>query len=160
MAERWEEQVAAWVTEAHELRFEIAPGDQTQTLTEIHSLLLAARGNLDRIEEILVSLVRMNGKAKQAVADHQNALGDAWDQQAGGRNVSFSFSDPAPRERYAQYNQRTIHETVEARQAERVHRQMETSLEAVRIMYRGLDSARRDLETRIRLISLESALGG
>lgn len=155
-----EEQLAAWITEAHELRYEIGPGHQGETLLEIHAKLIVARGNLDRLEEILVNIIRLNGKLKQAVADAKGKLDDAWDKAANGKNIGFSFDGPAPRERYAEYNLRTVHETVEARQAEKVQRQVDTALDVVRTWHRGLDSARRDLETRIRLISLESSLGG
>jgi hypothetical protein len=51
-----------------------------------------------------------------------------------------------------------VAETVALRRAERVLGDVDTALEVCRLFHRGLQDVRRDLELRIRLVSVEGYL--
>lgn len=113
---------------------------------------------MDRVEAILADIVRVRARTAQEVADRRAALNDHWNDIASKSKVGFAYGDAAPRERYARYSQETIPEERALRRAEKLDREVGAAQEIVRTFHRGLEGVRRDLDLRIRLISLAGQL--
>jgi hypothetical protein len=106
----------------------------------------------------LSRIILLKGRVDQAVADRKDAHDDRWNAEATSGKVGFAYGDAAPRERYAKYASKTVNEKIALRKAEMLSRQVDTAMELVRMYRFGLDSIRRDLDTRIRLMSIEGRL--
>lgn len=150
--------IANLVGEAADLRRQVSSGTVSDTLTTLHERLVRTRALMDRIEEIVAHLLRMQYAARAKAADAQASLDDKWDEVARRPVMGFSVGDPAPRERYARYNAETLNERVAVRKAERDARMVEGALEVCRWYHQGMRDTRYTLDTRIRLVTMESRL--
>lgn len=151
------EKVSQMLTEAATLRESVQGGEITDSPTEMHGRLLSIRAVLDRVEFMVTTLARLRVKVVQIVEDRQNAYDDAYAtivNKPGQHVAEFSTG----REREAKYSLGTIEERLALRKAQRLDREVAGALEYVRTLHRGIDGTRRDLDTRIRLITLETAL--
>lgn len=135
--------------------------------SDIHTLLEALqdyRTRLDRIEYLLTSAVLERGKAYRANKDAQDAAADKWDESITRMNDRKAASlvaannFEAPREKYASANLASFDQRRAARITEEEFSWTDTSVDALNKMYRGLDSARQDLLTRIKSIPLVNGL--
>lgn len=151
-------QLEEWLAEANELRWERTLGVYGDSPAELHQSLLHVRSNLDRLERILADLMRMRARVANLEADHQAAFDDAWNKAVGSASLGRGFDDPAPRERYAAYSDKTTTEQFELRRTQRAVRDIQVVLEIVRTYHRGLDSLRRDIGTRMSILTFESSL--
>jgi hypothetical protein len=152
-----DEKLAAIITEAGKLRSSVEPGHISDTPQEIHSAILHTRAVLDRLEALTAHVGGKHALAVQQAEDCKAALQDKWNQSATAPQ-GFGHSDSAPRERYATYSLLTVQEDLNLRVAEREERKFAATLDLLRLMYRGVDGHRRDLELRVRLINIEGML--
>jgi hypothetical protein len=153
-----DQKLSEYVGEAADLRFGLPEWTPEDPPTALHAQLLLTRQALDRVEWLQARILTIKGRVDQAHADRKAALDDKWNREATSRKIGFQWGDAAPRERYAQYSLKTVNETVELRKIEALSRRVDTALELVRMYRFGLDSNRRDLDTRIRLLSIEGRL--
>lgn len=144
--------LTALLEEAKALRASVGVGSAGDSMPVLHDRLLHARGVLDRLEEILATVILVHTRTKEQVADTRYDNDDAWNRIAASprRNVGL---ESAPRERYAEYAMHTVKEQVAFRQAEKAERQAGAVVEILRLYHRGVDGVRRDLDSRIRSLA-------
>lgn len=157
MTERSEDRLSELLEEAQELRDRVSAGGMSDSLATLHDRLVTAGMARDRVEQILVTFLRAHGRAKESVADARAAYDQAWQQLATERKVGFSEYATA-REREAAIDAKALKERMALLLAEKNERQIWTALEYVRQLSRGIDSVRRDIELRVRIITTESRL--
>lgn len=132
------------------------------------SILLASlqdhRARLDRIEHLLVSCVIHKAKAAIAVRSANDELSDKWDTNISDQkkqksvNLVVGNQFEAPKEKYATANLATFEQRRVVRTAEEELIWIETAIDAIQKMYRGLDASRQDILTRIRAVPVVSSL--
>lgn len=147
--------LAAAVTRAAELRDvgeQWLPTDSVQTM---HEHLIALRMAQDSMEGILANLGLVRGR----VADAVEAARDAYDEKVG---QAIAASKPeeysTAKERNAAYDLHALKERIEHRRIQRMLAKVGTAHEFVKLRYWGIDGKRRDLDTRLRALSIESRL--
>ncbi len=156
--------MAEILKEASDLRYGIEIPKITADLPELLQALQDYRTRLDRLEYLLTSAVLEKGKAYRANKDAQDAASDKWDESISRMNDKKAASlvaannFEAPREKYASANLASFEQRRAARLTENDFSWTETSVDALNKMYRGLDSARQDLLTRIKAIPLVNGL--
>lgn len=153
------EKLGALVGEAYTLRDSVVVGSGSQSLGELHSDLLNARGALDRLERIVADLTKLRGRAQEAAASTGGVLEDRIDHfilHPGNTKVGDDFR--TGREREAEWRIRTVEEQVAQRKSKRLLRDVETALDICKGLHRGADSARQDINTLIRAVSVETRL--
>lgn len=158
------EQMAEYLKEAAELRYSAAtPGDKADQ-AELVRALQDIRTRLDRIEYLMVRAVIRKGDAYRALKNVQEQSSNKWDEKLisakdkKAANLVSAQEFVAPREKYASANIATLEERREVRIAEDTFSWTETSVDALQKMYRGLDSARQDLLTRIKTIPVVNGM--
>lgn len=124
---------------------------------ELHKRLLLARANIDRLEHIAAELGRLKAKSQQAVADCRDEYDQAFADSATDKTVGFSDYATA-KEKEAHHDLKAMKQKMAMRKAERRHRDIDSAWEYVRLMHRGAEGVRKDLDTRIRLITLAGQL--
>lgn len=149
------DQLAAWCNEAAELR--ASPGESTteETLTDLHDRLVRCRQAEDRIEEILGRLIRLRGMTRKKARASKDVLEDAANEVIRNAKVPEYSS---VRERDARYELSVLEQKRAWRKAERTLANVDLAYEFVALTHRGIDAARRDCETRVRIVTLESRL--
>lgn len=153
-----EEKVAALLNEARELRESLPSGSLADTPADIHAQLLKARAVLDRMEQILAHIIVMKNVSAQQSRAAKAEYEDAWGEVATHAAVGFSHENAAPRERYAKYDQSTVKQQVAAREAENYDSRVWMTLDIVKMWHRSIDGLRQDLNTRLRIVSLNTSL--
>lgn len=124
---------------------------------ELHEALIGSRAQIERLEYYVSQLVLLKAKTAQAVADRRGEYDDAYMKAATAKSVGFADYASA-KEKDANFNLHTISETMKLRKAEKVHRDVDSAWDYCRILLRGAEGVHRDLEIRIRLISLSGQL--
>lgn len=152
--------------EALELRFGFTP----PTFDADPAVLLAAlqhcRQRLDRLEELLAISLRIKAAADRDRSLHTARADDAWDlaihdARSSRRNTAVlntrdEFS--SAKEREAEANLTTLDLRRAARVCTDLAGQAGAHCELLRLLHRGLDSARHDLLTALRTLAFESTL--
>lgn len=144
------------VAEVHKLRFELKL--QLETPAQILASLQEVRKRLDRVELVLVTLVRVRGRAHIGMTAAQHKAEDQWDIVAHQAQQGSQREYQGPRERYASFNVQTLPALRERRATEELHKEVDVAVEAVRTMHRGLDGIRNDLTTMLRAMSVQERL--
>lgn len=153
----WEPRLAAWLDEARTLRdgLEVpAPEDGPHAL---HRQLVQARRALDRVETIVADLIRLRGRSSDAVRSAKARLRRAEDVALQGRTRGFDQYVSA-RERMAWLTAKTSTEQDDLLNVETFDARVATVLDEARLLYRGVDAVRRDVDSRMRLMSIETRL--
>lgn len=158
------EVMAEYLKEAAELRYTAPVVKSTGDQSELLQALQDYRTRLDRIEYLLVRAVIRKGEAYRAMKDAQEQASNKWDESLARskeqKTVSLVAAQEfvAPKEKYAAANIATVEERHAVRKAENVFSWADTAVDALQKMYRGLDSARQDLLTRIKAIPMVSGM--
>lgn len=145
--------------EATEARALVRPGAEEDGVQDLHSQLLTNRRNIERLEYLTAQFVLLKSRTSQAVAARKGAYDDAYMKAATKPSVGFGDFATA-REKDAVFNLSAMDETWQLRKAESMHRDVDSGWDYCRILLRGAEGVQRDLETRIRLMSMQSYLGG
>lgn len=128
---------------------QFGPGD-------LHVQLLMNRRCMDRAETFVAQLGRLYARASVAEEDLKGVLEDAEATaiQEAGPPEDFSTA----KERNARLLVRTFDERIALRKVSRQKAEIGEALEYARTLFRGMDATRRDTETRLRLMTLETGL--
>lgn len=139
-----------------DLRNGVGIGTSTAGPADIHIQLLQNRACLDRAETFVAQLGRLHARACIAEEDLKGALEDAEANaiQEAGPAEEFSTA----KERNARLLVRTFDERIVLRKLSRQRAEIWEALDYARTLFRGMDAVRRDTETRLRLITLETGL--
>lgn len=158
------EKLKSYVAEAADLRYSVT----TPKIGSDQSQLLAAlqdhRAKLDRIEYLMVESIILRGSAFRQNKDAQDDLQDKWDDALVRSNTKKAASlvsaneFVAPKEKYASANLSVLEIRRSARKLEEILLWAETTVDAITKMYRGLDSARQDLLTRIKAVPMVNSM--
>jgi hypothetical protein len=146
--------------EARRLRAVELPGPHA-SVADLQAALVEVRGRLDRIEALLARTIRR----RLASLLRRNALRDTYDD-AFDRSLAAKSRQPvrvgdeytSAKERHAEAKLTAIDDLRSLRGAEGEFSVMESSLEEMRLIYRGLDGARLDLHVLLRAVAFESHL--
>lgn len=144
-------------TDVSHARSMVMSGDHSDSLDEIHTNLVNNRHQIERIEEITATLLLLRSRTAQALAAKKAVYEDAYASSMTKRRPSFAEFTSA-KEKDANAAAETVAEALEMRKAEKVHRDVESAHEFCRVLLRGAEGTHRDLELRIRIISLSSSL--
>lgn len=159
MAESLEELVA----EAVELRFGgsgLPEGQVTPAVAQ--EVLLDTRKRLDRVEEILVRVIRLRGSARRRASAEQDQVDDAWaksiQQIANSPQRRSGYDYSGAKERYAEADLNVLDLRIKQRKASNVADQTQTAYDVVKTCHRGLDTLRTDCTAFLRSLQFESHL--
>lgn len=141
-------------TRAREL---VKPGSVEDGPDDLHEQLLGNRVQIERMEYLVASLTLLKSRSQQSVAASRAAYDDAYAKSATKPSVGFTDYTTA-KEKDAHHNLSAMAELVNLRTAEKTHRDVDSAWDYCRILLRGAEGVQRDLETRIRLITLRSSL--
>jgi hypothetical protein len=145
-----------WLTEVAELRKVEVPKPEDGPV-KFGETLLEARGNLDRVEEILSLATAMSSGARIWARELIEKADDDLDMHIRARSARARDFEGAA-ERLASARLDNLPKRREARTAQKVA-DMAANVEArIRLAHRGLDGLRQDLAAALRHVSWESSL--
>jgi len=150
------------IQKASELRFSVtqyvpasnAPPD------EVLTAMLGIRGVLDALDEVVVHVLRLRGRARLVASEKQFAFESEWDRELDKiRSARTTRSEyTGAKERMSEANLATYDAHHLAVRAERVAAYADSAADIVRKLHRDVDSLRHDLHTIIRSRAFESNL--
>lgn len=151
-------QIINTLQEATEIRNNVVAGeDVNEDPVVLHNYLLHNRAQIERLENLTAHLVLLKSRTAQLTANKRAAYDDAYMKAATKPSVGFADYATA-KEKDAHFNLETVDETIQLRKAESLHRDVDSAWDYCRILLRGAEQTQRDIELRIRLISLTSSL--
>lgn len=139
---------------------EYAPGGIPDPRTLINALV-GVRARMDTVESILAALIRAKSRTARAAKAARYAADDAWNANSiRTRNTPGVRRDEyvGAKEHYADNNLASFNEQRQARASERLADYAAECLDVVRLVHRGLDSHRTDLNVIMRTLAFESHL--
>lgn len=143
--------------EASQARNLVKGGEATDGPSDLHDQLLHNRRQIERLEHLTGQFLLLKARSAQQVASRKGAYDDAYMAAATKKAVGFTDYTSA-KEKDAHYNLATLAETLELRKANALYRDVESAWDFCRILLRGAEGVQRDLELRLRIISLNSSL--
>jgi hypothetical protein len=146
-----------WLKECAQLRAQVLKPDLADGVRDIHKQLLTARRALDRMETHVARLLRLRNRTRQAMLAAKWALEEAEDKAYDSRKLTFGDFTTG-REKEAWVSTRTVVEKMNLHKATLLDEEVGAALEEVRVYHRGVDGARRDAETRLRILTFERSL--
>jgi hypothetical protein len=155
--EKLYEQISGWVREMSELRFGLPVPDVGDGPHALHTQLVGARKSLDRAEWILATVGRLHGIARETLVHSKRTLKVTEDVALQSRGKGFP-DFVSTRERLAWLAGRTIDEETELMKTEVVYERLSTVMDELRLLHRGIDSYRRDIDTRLRILTWDRSL--
>lgn len=157
-SELWDDMdssLKAWRDEARQLR-EIADDiDLSDSVQDLHEQLVNFRRAQNRTEAILADAGLVRSRVRKLTDDLLAAYEDKFAENVLNDRTGEYQSAKA---QDARYKAGALTELRNLRRAKQMLADVEEVFEFVNIKHRGLDSARRDIDSRIRIISLESQL--
>lgn len=144
-----------WRTEAAELRASVEVSDVTASLDTLHAQLVASRRAQDRLEAILADAGLVRARLRKLVSELEGVYEDKWRDAMNATRIGEYAS---AKEKDATYATQALQELVNVRRAKRMLADAEEVYDYVQVKHRGMDSARRDIDSRIRMISLAAQL--
>lgn len=149
--------LAALAIEANTLRELPGVSSESEGISDLHGRLVRTRQAQDRLEAIVADIGRVRSRVRLMVSDAKDAYDDA-KITAMQRNRIGEYT--SAEERSLTLKAASFDEYRILKQAERKEAEVTEVFDYCQLKYKGLDSARRDIDTRIRLISLQSSLEG
>lgn len=148
--------IAAVVAGARDDMLPATDADDPQTLMD---QLLHNRAQIERAQAVVASLVLVKAKASRGLRDAQGAYDDRYAEAARSPKIGFGGDTyTTAKEKDAVYGAEAVAEQIALRIAENRFRDVEAVAEFSRQILRGMEGTHRDMETRIRLISLRGQL--
>lgn len=143
------------VTTADQLRRSVQQGapQVTDGPVELHIALVQHRKALDSLEAVVARTGRWKAHADRLVAERLEALDDA---ELNATRLKDDYSSAL--EKNMHIRTQSLEQRVAHRKAVRFRDEVAEVHQYVTTLYRGLDGSRRDLDTRLRLISLQTQL--
>lgn len=140
--------------EANELRKSVHhDGMPTEGPADLHDQLLRHRKAMDRLEEHLAVVGRVRAGVDRMVSAAQDVLDDA---EAQATQLKEEYSTAL--EKNSHIRLQTLDQRIVLRKAVRRRSEVVEVHEFIKVMHRGVDASRRDLDSRIRLITLQGSL--
>lgn len=138
-----------------DIRSEVGIGESDDPVS-LHEQLVKNRAAMDRAETFVAQLGRVHSRAQIAQQDLEGELEDAEAKalQDAGQAEEYSTA----KERNARLAVRTIDQRIALRKVSRQRAEISEALEFARTLYRGMEASRRDVETRLRMITLQTGL--
>lgn len=152
-----DERLAAWVDECLRLRRglpEVHVSDSPKTL---HQHLVSTRAALDRVEEIVVTVMRLKSHSRQGLLAAKYDLDESEIKAYDSRTIAFAEFSTA-KEREAWVSTQTVPERAEVRRYTLLDAKVGDALEEVKFIHRAMDGVRRDADTRLRMMTFERQL--
>lgn len=149
--------VEAWLVEARGLRGSLALPDPTDGPNALRRQIVQARSVLDRVEEIVSRLIQLRARVHDQLLVAQFALEDAEAEALKERKLAFA-EYTTRKERYGWIASETVIETGVWRHCQRLYDTVDAALDEAKLMHRGVDAVRRDVDVRLRVIGLERQL--
>ena len=156
------------VTEALELRYGTADDPEGPVglppvesgLDVVLASLLRVRKRLDRVEELLSTLIRVRGRYRVSAEVIEAQYQQAWDDALTSDPRLQAREFVAPREKYAHADLAAFTQKRTLLKAKDSLAQIEDGVEQVRLAHKGLDSLRYDHVVLIRAATVMSSLEG
>jgi hypothetical protein len=145
-----------WLAEVAELRAVDVPDVSAQP-PDLRKVLVIARGNLDRLEEIYAQAMALSSAAKTRARELTEKADDALDTAIAARGKRARDFEGA-RERLADASLTVLGPRQAARSAQKVADMAAGVEKRIRLHYYGLSGARDDLINRLRGVAWESNL--
>lgn len=149
------ESLMLYVKKVNELRLSAGPSASDETISHLHERLVETRNALDEIESYLSDVGQVRARCRQAVYEAEQAYDDAWRATMERTKIGEYTS---AKERDATYTTGAVDELVRYRKAKKILADVEEAYEAIQLRYRGLDNARRDIDSRTRMMGIEATL--
>lgn len=138
--------------EVTELRDAAGPVHHSESMIQLKDRLTTNRQSLDRIEAIIADVGLVRAKCKQMVAELEESYEQRWAEVMGQTRVGEYTS---AKERDATYATGAIQERVNLRRGEKILADISSVHEFCLTKFRGLSTAQRDTETRLKLFNVE-----
>ena len=146
------------VTEAFEIRSLLTAdsyGKEIQTPESLYENLKSGSHVVDRLEHIFVQTMLAKSQIDRLKAQYAAEVEDAEIAVSAQRGINDFTS---ARDRGIEVNSKTITQRRKLRKINDLALQASSVLEAIKTMHRGADSYRRDIDTRLRAITLSTSL--
>lgn len=149
----------ATISEVTDLRHRVAPGDVDDDPHALHLQLLEARRATDRTEELTAFIARVHSGAQRNLQLKKQEVEDAEAAAMTSQGPNPWGDDYATaKEKNARLLVQTTEQRMALRKAERRLLLLQEVLDFCRQCHRGLNDSRRDLDLRIRLLTLQTSL--
>lgn len=126
---------------------------------ELLDALLDVRRRLDRMEELLVTVLQLRGLAARTHTALRIQADDAWDEVAvRQRQAAVRDEYSSAKERAAAANLDVLDLRRAERAGERTLRLCDEAVESIRTRYRGASDVRQDILAVVRIRQFESAM--
>lgn len=122
---------------------------------ELHEVLVNARHVSDQLELALVHALRIASETKANLLYTEAVIEDA---EVGVIDQVQKKAYASAKEKSVDFTRLTLEQRRDKRIAQETHNQAEHTVEVLRILLRGVDSTRREIEVRLRAVTLTSSL--
>lgn len=150
-------QIIETLGEVSEIRKSIHAGSLDDDPSDLHEQLLFNRASIERLEVIVGNLLLLKARTENILASRQAAYDDAYMKAATKPSMALGDFSTA-KEKDATFNLSATEEMFALRKASAFHRDVYSAWDFSRINLRGAEATQKDIEVRIRLITLNSAL--
>ena len=149
----------SWLSEVAKLRKEASDAvpEHDASPGQVYHALLAVRGALDRVEEILAQAMAMRSGAEASAREKAELAADELDKEVSERRARARDYEAA-QERLADARLSSLGYARRARAAQKLADQAASIESRIRLAHRGLDSTRGDLIAALRHVSWESSV--
>lgn len=136
--------------EANELRQSPGVSEVSEDIVSLHERLVLARQAQDRLEAIFAEVGRLRSRARIVVSERQDMYDDRW--RTVMESTRIGEYDSA-KEKNARYDAGAIQQLIDLRRAKRVAADVDEVWEYINLKYRGLDTARREIDSRMKTLA-------
>ncbi len=144
-----------FLSEAKELRDSVPEPQVSDDPHTLHERLVASRAAQNRLEGILSDVGQVRSRLRKLVTQLNDEYEDKWRDTMSRTRTGEYMSGKA---QDATYQLGAIEELRNLRRGKQMLADAEEVYDVVYLKHRGMDSARRDYETLLRTISIESRL--
>lgn len=142
-------------SETANLPSDLGPPHVGESLTDLHQRLLLTRSAMTSLADLIGELTLFQGRVEATLIERRGVLEEAEATALAGRKrLVEDFS--SAKEKNARLGAETLSEARGVRQVEKLLAQVKAASIYCRDRHRELDRAVRDVETRVRILSLES----
>lgn len=145
------------VEEATDLRTQMTSPPLESDVDAIEEALVHNRKILDRLEHLTARLVLVRSRAAKVLAQAKGELDDALARATTAPTVGFGDYASAEEKR-GTYHAAALSEVLAHRKADAFYKDVDSSWDYCRMLLRGAEGAHRDLELRLRVLSLSMQL--
>ncbi len=150
-------QIVSVLERITEVRTAVKAGTMEDTPVDLHTQLVFNRSQIEQMEVVVAQLTLLKARSENILAEKKGEYDDAYSQAAA--KPSFSLGEFASaKEKDAHYSLAATTELFAVRKAEAFHRDVYSAWDYARSLLRGAEATQRDIDTRIRLITLQSNL--